>query len=630
MILLFIGSLKRVTFSTQKVLLIMLTVVFSAIILLILLTVIGKPRLVYVTSTNNNQTTKLMRCSYHQPIIEIIIFVFEGLSMFIGIRLCWQVRNVPDVVNESKNIATGKKHIFICLSMLTQLIVFGLIAMTFILILVSLVFPFIFFLNLRPTVQQILASVSFTVASIFIMSVLFLPKVIIIITEQLNQENITNQSNQINQTDNRQKSSMMTNVLVQKNQSNKQPIIITTSLTAHEKPTNQYILLSDLDKLKLCKEQILNWQGFLLKLDAMSPSEMENLSISSNRDHMILDLTVPANQHVHLDIILEDDDNEELMSIKRSDKYKLNNNESLIEASDYQIEELIIHSMITGDDSNKFDNIMNSTKTQIIPIVSNESNESKIQISQQMNDDIELFTSVLQSETIEANDCNFDSTLMSIVTHSPKANKLFPKIDSICGDSDNDETNEKEKETTSSPYEPFKDIIRRETVPHNSGNIQNNNIQNDSTKSQDLSWLVDFLDSSNTSTELTENFDKSTKKIEISQLNNEFRNLKYSTELKLNTEFNENNTQKEKELIHSGRRATIVKLQPKIVETKSISQLIPLKKIVKLQTIPIQSHSIEIQNEILPTESSKSSDLSWLTDILHNQSNKGINDSILE
>ena len=98
--------MKRVTFSTQKVLVILSGVLSFTIILLILLTFVGKPHQSYIASTSSNQTTYLIRCSYEYSIIHTIMFVIEGLLMLFGIRLCWLVRDVPDVVNESKNIAT--------------------------------------------------------------------------------------------------------------------------------------------------------------------------------------------------------------------------------------------------------------------------------------------------------------------------------------------------------------------------------------------------------------------------------------------------------------------------------------------------------------------------------------------
>ena len=102
-----IGSLKRVTFSTQKAVIILAIIIGFAIILLVLLTLVGQPYQSYIESTVNNQTTYLTQCDYKYSIVHIILFIFEGISMIIGIRLCWLVRDVPDVVNESKNIATG-------------------------------------------------------------------------------------------------------------------------------------------------------------------------------------------------------------------------------------------------------------------------------------------------------------------------------------------------------------------------------------------------------------------------------------------------------------------------------------------------------------------------------------------
>ena len=106
------------TISTQKVLAFLSGVLSLTIIMLILLTAVGQPHQSYIASTSRNQTTYLIRCSYKYSIVHTIMFVLEGLSMLFGIRLCWLVRDVPDVVNESKNIASGKLYVCNFLSLL--------------------------------------------------------------------------------------------------------------------------------------------------------------------------------------------------------------------------------------------------------------------------------------------------------------------------------------------------------------------------------------------------------------------------------------------------------------------------------------------------------------------------------
>ena len=101
-------ALKRVKFSTTKVLLIMGSLILFAIFWLLLLTFGGKPHRSYVSSESNNQSTNLVRCSYVQWQITTVIFCLEAILMAYGGYLIYAIRNVPNVLNESKNIATGK------------------------------------------------------------------------------------------------------------------------------------------------------------------------------------------------------------------------------------------------------------------------------------------------------------------------------------------------------------------------------------------------------------------------------------------------------------------------------------------------------------------------------------------
>ena len=67
--------------------------------------------------------------------------------------------------------------------------------MTFLLILISMVFPFIYFLGLKPIMKQLIVAVSFGIASIFTLIVLYLPKIITIFNEKIDLTTINSASN---------------------------------------------------------------------------------------------------------------------------------------------------------------------------------------------------------------------------------------------------------------------------------------------------------------------------------------------------------------------------------------------------------------------------------------------------
>jgi hypothetical protein len=67
----------------------------------------GQPHVSYQTVTVANQETDTSFCSTERPQFETALFVAEGLMLAGSFRVCWEIRNVPDIVNESKQISTG-------------------------------------------------------------------------------------------------------------------------------------------------------------------------------------------------------------------------------------------------------------------------------------------------------------------------------------------------------------------------------------------------------------------------------------------------------------------------------------------------------------------------------------------
>jgi len=201
---------------------------------------------------------------YHLQALEAVLVVW-------GVRLCWATRNVPDAVNESKVIASGIITIAFH-PIFKGLITFSShLAMTFVFMLVILVFPIIFLLGLEPVVNQIIASLSFAIGNIVAIGLLFGPKALIVV----NGDDID-----------------LNGKKVQKGRSGK--IAATTvdiDPEAHETEPKfanvkeAFKAIKNLDqRARMCREQMTQWEKLLMQLE-MRDSSNTNHSSSNVHTH---------------------------------------------------------------------------------------------------------------------------------------------------------------------------------------------------------------------------------------------------------------------------------------------------------------------------------------------------------
>jgi hypothetical protein len=151
-------TLVRVMFSTMRAFRLLLGIVVAMVVGLAVTHAVGKPHMRTQSTTAANQQTDIYYCSLKYPQFQTALFVMEGLMLAVSFRVCWEIRNVPDVVNESKQIST---------------------AMSAIVLVSVLILPIVYFLGLSQFTQELVASFGFGFGAIVTLTLLFVPKIMI-------------------------------------------------------------------------------------------------------------------------------------------------------------------------------------------------------------------------------------------------------------------------------------------------------------------------------------------------------------------------------------------------------------------------------------------------------------------
>jgi hypothetical protein len=151
-------KLVRVTFSAMHAFRILVAIVSATIVYLIATQLVGHPIMRADSSTVANQQTDVQYCALEYPQFQTALFVLEGFLLAISFRVCWEIRNVPDIVNESKQIST---------------------AMSAIVMVSVLILPIVYFLGLDHYTQDFVASFGFGFGAIVTLTLLFVPKIMV-------------------------------------------------------------------------------------------------------------------------------------------------------------------------------------------------------------------------------------------------------------------------------------------------------------------------------------------------------------------------------------------------------------------------------------------------------------------
>jgi ABC-type branched-subunit amino acid transport system substrate-binding protein len=104
-------TLRRVKFTAGDAMKILSSIVGMTIIYLIFALAFGQPHLHHQTSVVSNQETIEESCSMQNAQYQTALFAAEFVLLIVAFWVCWETRNVPDVVNESKLISTGEAFV---------------------------------------------------------------------------------------------------------------------------------------------------------------------------------------------------------------------------------------------------------------------------------------------------------------------------------------------------------------------------------------------------------------------------------------------------------------------------------------------------------------------------------------
>ena len=102
------SGFKRVKITSSYINNVVIGSIFAMCMYLIVLQFVSRPHLHYVASYSGNKTTLSGKCMLEETALSTALIVVEGLTVLIGVVLCWLTRGVPDAVNESSHIATGE------------------------------------------------------------------------------------------------------------------------------------------------------------------------------------------------------------------------------------------------------------------------------------------------------------------------------------------------------------------------------------------------------------------------------------------------------------------------------------------------------------------------------------------
>jgi hypothetical protein len=151
-------KLVRVTFSAIHAFRILVGIVLAAVAFLVVTQLVGNPIMRSQATIVANQQTDVLYCALEYPQFQTTLFVMEGLLLAISFRVCWEIRHVPDIVNESKQIST---------------------AMSAIVMISVLILPIVYFLGLDHDTQDLVASFGFAFGAIVTLTLLFVPKIMV-------------------------------------------------------------------------------------------------------------------------------------------------------------------------------------------------------------------------------------------------------------------------------------------------------------------------------------------------------------------------------------------------------------------------------------------------------------------
>jgi hypothetical protein len=234
-------QLRRVTFSVFDAFKILIYIVLAATAYMVIATIIGEPYVRLLTTTMANQDTITKYCGMHLRQYQLALYACEAVLLIIGFHICWETRNVPDIVNESKQISS---------------------AMSVIVLVSLLILPIVYFLDLPPYTNEFVAALGFGFSAVITLGLIFIPKMLNVMFNTCNEDS---------------KNHTKVTVIDSLGSSSDRP-------TVRKRKTKFVHDAEDLlrdkhqtERLMICQEQLMGWQAMVL-------NEQGNLILGSLKD----------------------------------------------------------------------------------------------------------------------------------------------------------------------------------------------------------------------------------------------------------------------------------------------------------------------------------------------------------
>ena len=103
----FNSGLKKVKVSVIVGLKNVALIMTGLVAFLLIITFVGNPHSTTLVTSDVHKPLKYIYCTQSNPSISPVLLVLEAIALAIGLKLCWDIRNVPDALNESKYIRAG-------------------------------------------------------------------------------------------------------------------------------------------------------------------------------------------------------------------------------------------------------------------------------------------------------------------------------------------------------------------------------------------------------------------------------------------------------------------------------------------------------------------------------------------
>ena len=249
------SGFKRVKFSIRDTLSILGAVMSAVIIYLIIETVVGEVHMSAFSSTVANQTTDLLVCTFKYAQFNTTLYVLEGLCLVFSARMTWAVKDAPDSVNESKYMA---------------------LAMGVICLLIVLVMPVVYLLDLIPWQKEVIASVFFGMGAMAVQIIIVAPKAAILLKGM----DIGGVDGKLVEQVRPLKYAQIIHLpAASSRQKAKEEHALKKAIKVHEREEAQELQVAGLhikgtyeDKVRIAREQIVKWRVFLFSLEQADDS----------------------------------------------------------------------------------------------------------------------------------------------------------------------------------------------------------------------------------------------------------------------------------------------------------------------------------------------------------------------